>query len=161
MHRAKLLSCEVSKHSLEWRELQLSVKCRSSDGGSKCSSDLKGNEGVLSRNAYESSLTVKCHKDEMQRAHWSDLSKWKQSPFVLLSHTMHQSYADSLSSALMCTLSILSFPLLLCFILSVILMCPQDSLKLTCLVSRCWDVDYWEKNCIFAGILLIPLPCYF
>lgn len=41
MHRAKLLSCEVSKHSLEWRELQLSVKRRSFDGGSKCSRDLK------------------------------------------------------------------------------------------------------------------------
>lgn len=34
---AKLLSCEVSKHSLEWRELQLSVKRRSFDGGAKCS----------------------------------------------------------------------------------------------------------------------------
>lgn len=48
--------------------------------------------GVLSRHADESSLTVKHHKDEMQAAHWSDLSKWKQSPFVVLSHTMHLSY---------------------------------------------------------------------
>lgn len=94
MHRAKLLSCEVSKHSLEWRELQLSVKCRSFDGGPKCSSDLKRKgRRVLSRNAYESSLTVERHKDKMQPAHWSDLSKWNQSPFVLFSHTMHQSCA--------------------------------------------------------------------
>lgn len=86
MRRAKLLSCEVSKHSLEWRELQLSVKCRSFDGGSKCSDDLKGGgRRILSRNAYESSLTVEQHKDEMQPAHWSGC----EPPLV------HQSYADS------------------------------------------------------------------
>lgn len=51
---------------------------------------------VLSRNADESSLTVTRHKDEMLHAHWPKLEwKWKQFPFVLLSHTMHLRYADT------------------------------------------------------------------
>ena len=84
--------------------------------------------GVLSRNAYESSLTVKHHKDEMQPAHWSDLSKWKQSPFVLLSHTMHQSLRRLTSLAFNVHFEHAVVYSVLCYVLccECVLMCPRE-----------------------------------